>query len=392
MRILHVINSLNPQEGGTVECVRQIGTAVRAVGHTVEVVACKDTALDSWIDSFPFKVHALGPGIGKYAFSAKLRGWLLEFGRQYDVWIINGLWQYQGVCASRAAGALRIPYFVYAHGMLDPWSRRAHPLKYFKKLAYWLAIERSTLQRAQAVLFTSEEEARLAPGFFDSLNWRPIVVGNGVAEPPVQDARQTIGFRDKYGLAGTRPIWLFLSRLHPKKGIENLLAALPGILSKPNAPIVVIAGGGDIIYQKDLRALAKRLGIESDVIWTGPLYGAEKWAAFNLAELFILPSHQENFGIVVAEALSVGLPVCITRQVNIWPAIVEGGAGLVCNDDQAALDLALKHWIHLGAEEKSEFRRRARQCFEDNFQIDAAATRLLEAIQFTLKKPGTGVK
>lgn len=392
MRILHVINSLNPLEGGTVECVKQIGTAVLIDGHMVEVVVCKDTALDPWVDSFPFKVHTLGPGFGKYAFSSKLRAWLLENGRQYDVWIINGLWQYQGLCASRAARKLHIPYFVYTHGMLDPWSRRAHPLKYLKKLLYWLAVEKVTLQFAEAAFFTSEEEARLAPKFFFNSSWRSIVVGNGVAEPPPPNDLQTRAFRDKYAIPDSRPIWLFLSRVHPKKGIENLLSVLPDIFARIGAPVVVIAGGGEQHYVDGLKAQAAKLGVESGVIWTGPIYGAEKWAAFNSADLFVLPSHQENFGIVVAEALSAGLPVCTTRQVNIWPEIDKTRAGLICDDDKEALRLVLEQWMRFSDAEKNGFRNRARKCFEDNFQISEAAVRLVAAIQMSLENKNTGTK
>ena len=119
LRILHVINSLDPREGGTVECVRQIGGSLSRAGHAVEVAVCRDLPDADWLGSFPLKSYPLGPGVGKYSYTPRLRRWLREHGLNYDAWIINGLWQYQGLGASRVAKELGIPYFVYPHGMLD---------------------------------------------------------------------------------------------------------------------------------------------------------------------------------------------------------------------------------------------------------------------------------
>ena len=383
MKILHLIDSLDPLEGGKVECVRQIGAEMSAMGHGVEVAVCADIASAPWIKAFPMTVHALGPGTGKYAYSPRFREWLMSNGSHYDCFVVNGLWQYQGYCGSRVAIHLGIPYYVYPHGMLDPWSRRANPLKYLKKVAYWMAAERFTLKNAAGLVFTSEDECRLAPRYFPRSRWRSIVVGHGVSEPPRVEKSAITSFRIKYSIPGDRPIWLFLSRVHPKKGIENLLAVLPRLMKKANAPFVLIAGAGDANYVEQLKAKTAALGLEGSVIWTGPLYGDEKWAAFGCAELFILPSHQENFGIVIAEALSMGLPVCTTRQVNIWREIDRCGAGLICSDTETDLQAELEKWLLLKSDERQNFRVRARRCFEEYFQISGAATRLAAAMKET---------
>ena len=381
MRILHIIDSLNPDQGGTVECVRQIGTAVTALGHTVEVAVLRDLETDPWIKEFPLQAHALGPAIGFYGYNMRLIGWLEIHGCSFDAWIVNGLWQFQGLAASRVAKRSHVPYFVYSHGMLDPWSRRANPIKYLKKFFYWLLVERSILINAHRVVFTSIEESKLAEQFFPTSGWIPAVVGNGVAEPPACSAEDMQSFRNEFPRIGNRRVWLFLSRIHSKKGLENLLKAYSEIAAVDDPPCLVIAGTGEGTYVERLKTLSRQLRIDRHIVWTGPLYGIRKWAAFKSAELFVLASHQENFGIVIAEALAMGIPVCTTTAVNIWREVDEEGAGIVCDDSVTALSVALKKWSALSPNERAAFGSRARSCFERHFEIDSAARKLVSAIQ-----------
>jgi glycosyltransferase involved in cell wall biosynthesis len=379
LRILHIIDSLDPRNGGTVECVRQIGSSVVRSGHQVEVAICRDSPGDAWLDEFPLKVHPLGPGVGKYSYSRALRPWLARHGKEYDAWVINGLWQYQGLGASRLAQKLGIPYFVYAHGMLDPWNRRAHPFKYVKKFLYWLIAERSTMEQAQHLVFTSEAEAVLARDYFPTARWDPLVVGNGIAPPPPVPQEAVDEFRARYQVAAGQRVLLFLGRIHPKKGIELLVNAFSK-LPPDSGHVVVIAGDGESGYVAALKQLAEAKGIAHAIRWTGPLYGAHKWAAFTAAELFVLPSHQENFGIAVVEALAAGTPVCTTTAVNIHATVTQYNAGLICHDDEVALASALKRWQTLTAAEISDYRTRALRCYRNEFQVSTPSSRLLTAI------------
>lgn len=380
LRVLHIIDSLDPRQGGTVECVRQVGAAVAARGHAVEVASCRDVPGDAWLASFPLKVHALGPALGKYAYTPRLRAWLREQGRAFDAWIINGLWQFHGLGASRIAHRLGVPYFVYAHGMLDPWSRRAAPLKYVKKLAYWAAAERWMLDHAAAILFTSQEESVLARGYFPVAGWREQVVGNGIADPPRVARADADGFRAAHGIDAGKQVVLSLGRIHPKKGIDLLLRAFASLPAARERLVLVVTGEGEAGYVESLRQLGGTLGIEANVRWTGGLYGAEKWNAFAASDLFVLPSHQENFGIALVESLAAGVPVCTTTGVNIHPMVTRYGAGFVCRDDAGEVAACLARWIAMGEGEKDAMRAAARRCFEEQFRVEAAAARLLEAL------------
>jgi glycosyltransferase involved in cell wall biosynthesis len=118
-----------------------------------------------------------------------------------------------------------------------------------------------------------------------------------------------------------------------------------------------------------LRKLALDLGIAEDVVWTGPVYGEEKWNAIRAAEVHILPSHQENFGISVVESMACGVPVLVSNKVNIWREISAAQAGLVDDDDVKGTSQLLLRWVSLTVEEKVRMGANARRCYEQHFGI-----------------------
>ena len=125
-----------------------------------------------------------------------------------------------------------------------------------------------------------------------------------------------------------------------------------------------------------LNHLAERLGVTSAITWTGMITGAMKWGALHAAEVFVLPSHQENFGIVVAEALAAGVPTLISNKVNIWREVRADGAGLVAEDTLVGVSELFQSYLGLPDEQKLAMRQRARECFERRFEIKKAAETL----------------
>ena len=166
---------------------------------------------------------------------------------------------------------------------------------------------------------------------------------------------------------------LFLSRIHPKKGVDLLIEAFAKTCNDQTDLQLVIAGPDQIGLQKELERQAETLGIGDKITWTGMLLGDLKWGAYHCADAFILTSHSENFGIVVAEALSCHLPVLISNKINIWREIAEDQAGLVVDDTlDGSIDL-INRWEQLGMNDKIEMRKNAHLCFINRFEITKAA-------------------
>ena len=149
-----------------------------------------------------------------------------------------------------------------------------------------------------------------------------------------------------------------------------------------------MAGPDDNTFARNLKKTAQSLGMESRVTWTGMLLGDEKWGAFQASEAFVLPSHQENFGISVAESLSASLPVLISNKVNIWREIEQDNAGFVENDDLDGTYSLFKRWLDLDAEKREAMRKNARECFLQHFEISSAARSLISIYSESLSNKG----
>jgi glycosyltransferase involved in cell wall biosynthesis len=175
-------------------------------------------------------------------------------------------------------------------------------------------------------------------------------------------------------------VLLFLSRIHEKKGCDLLLQAFATTYAHDPQWHLVMAGPDDDGSMARLQAMADKLGIAGRVSWPGMLSGAAKWGAYRTAEAFCLPSHQENFGLVVAEALACGCPVLITEQVNIWREVVDGGAGLAGADTVVGVTGLLSRWLALGPAVASSCRSQARPTFLRNFHIAAASRRIADLL------------
>jgi len=377
---------MDPRGGGPAEGVRQFALASRDWGQSTTVVTV-DRPGEPYCDGNPFTVVALGPGVSGYRYSPRLVPWLRGHARAFDAVIVNGLWQYCGFAVRRALQGTGVPYFVFPHGMLDPYFKRAYPRKHLKKSLYWRLGEYRVLRDARAVFFTCEEEMHLARGTFAPYRCSEVVAGFGTAAPPVDAATATGAFHAAFPQLKGRRLLLFLGRIHEKKGCDFLIRALGSHIARDGSWQLVMAGPVDAAYGASLRALAGEMGVGDRITWTGMLAGDQKWGALYCAEAFILPSHQENFGIAVTEALACGTPVLISDQVNIWREIAHDGAGLVKTDTLHGTHELLRLWSELDDPARREMRARARSCFETRFDIRSASRRLVDTVGRLLASP-----
>lgn len=379
MKILHVISSADPRFGGPIEGIQQIARVQQARNHRIEIASTDDPANEIF-KSFPLKVHALGPGRTHYRYAPRLLLWLRKHARDYDAVIANGLWQYSTYAVWRALHDSATPYFLFTHGMLDPWFKHTYPLKHAKKWLFWPWADYRALRDASAVFFTCEEERRLARQSFWLYRCNEVVVNYGTSGPTGESALQKTRFLQHYPALQGKRLFLFLSRIHEKKGCDLLIDAFAAVAQRDPRLHLVMAGPDQTGWQKTLSARATRLGITDRITWTGMLSGDMKWGAYRAAEAFVLPSHQENFGIVVAEALACALPVLISNKVNIWREIEADHAGLIADDTLAGATSLFERWLALEPNAHQQMRDNALACFSKRFEIQSAIDSLYGAI------------
>jgi len=383
MRLLHVLPTLDPASGGPAQAVRQSALAFTRLGHAVEI-ATLDEPGAPFLADVPAQVAPLGSGRGNYGFAPQASIWLRKQAPRFDAVIVHGLWQYPGLATRHALRGLPVPYYVFAHGMLDPWFKRTYPLKHLKKWLYWPWGEYRVLRDARAVLFTTEEERLLARQSFSLYRARECIVPCGTPAPPRDTATLRAVFFSAYPTLAARRLILFLGRLHPKKGCDLLLTAFARVAQTDPRLHLVMAGTGDAGMVSQLQTLAHELNVAPRVTWTGLLQHDLKWGAFAASDAFVLPSHQENFGIAVTEALASGTPVLISDKINIWREVDADQAGFVAADTVDGTTANLRRWLSLDRARIERMREQAQLSFATRFTIDAHARRLLDVLESDL--------
>ena len=374
-----MVQTLDPSVGGVAPALLSLSRGLAQRGHKIDIVALDDPAAP-WFADVDLTVHALGAGLSSYRYSKTLLPWLREHGGNYDRVIVNGLWQYLSFAAWRYYRKTSTPYYVFPHGMLDPWFKTTFPLKHWKKWLYWPWAEYRVLRDAAAVVFTSEEERIQARKSFWLYRCHEEVSSLGIEpSPPISVQAKEVFLARFPQLRGTR-ILLFLGRLHPKKGCDILIESLPRQSDSENPVSLVLAGPDQIGWEKHLRARVAHLDLGSRVVFTGMLRGEMKQAAIASADAFILPSHQENFGMSVVEALAAGLPVLISDRVNIWREIEAEHAGYVESDDLAGTTRLIERWIATSPADREAMRAKATKCFACHFEINRAVDSLLSIL------------
>ena len=377
LKILQLVHTLDPSVGGVAAAVLALSRGLARRGHKLDIVVLDDSA-SPWLVDIALPIHALGAGLTSYRYSSKLLPWLKKQGRDYDRVIVNGIWQYLSFAAWRRYAGSSIPYYVFPHGMLDPWFKETFPLKHLKKWLYWPWAEYRVLRDAAAVIFTSEEERSQARKSFWLYRCREKVSPLGVEAPPIS-SNAKLEFLSRYPQLQNARIFLFLGRLHPKKGCDMLLEAFAQMRSNDSISLI-LAGPDQVGWESDLRRQVTRLNLTNRVVFTGMLEGSMKQGAFANAEAFVLPSHQENFGISVVEALAASVPVLVSNRVNIWREIEADRAGYVESDDLAGTTRLLQRWIGTAPAEREMVRQNARRCFEQRFEVDRAVDSLLQIL------------
>ncbi len=381
LRVLHVIPSLAVEEGGPSRAMLEIERGLALAGlevTTVTTVARRDRPLPPAPDGV--RRICLRRRAALYKTAPGLVPLLPSLLRRHDVVHVHALFSFAPNLAALQARAFRVPYVVRPLGTLARYGLAARRPA-LKRLSL-ACLEGPLLRGAAAVHFTSAAEQAEAEDLGIPMRGVVIPLGLPAAEGPPASPDLVA---DLPALAG-RTVLLFLSRLDPKKNLEGLLEALAGCDAFAESGLLLVAGDGAPDYVAGLKARAAPLG--GRVVWLGHVDGPRKAALLAVADLFVLPSHSENFGIAAAEALSAGLPCLLGQGVALAGAVVEAGAGRAVAPDPASLRGALEELIR-SAPLRAEMGRRARALAAERFGA-AAMTRRLVDLYETLAARGRG--
>lgn len=341
LKILHVIGSLAERYGGPSKVCVEICQELARRGELVTIFT---TTLDGPDEREPFQCPEVSIRYfpvqrpRSFAFSTQLAIALRREIALFDVVHIHSLYRMPSTLAAIYARRKHVPYIIRPHGTLDPIVARRHRAR---KWLYDSLLERRNLNGAAAVHFTTNEEME----WVEAKGLRPtiksIVVPNGVRLEDYSKCGSALGFRARHPEIGSKKIILFLGRLTAKKGLDILARAF-GLLCRERTDLhLVIAGPDDEGYGVKVRKWLARGHLLGQASFTGMLLGENKLAAFAAADIFVLPSYGENFGVAVVEAMACKLPVVISDRVNIWPKVKDSNAGIVTPTDPDAIAEAL---------------------------------------------------
>lgn len=388
MRIQHVIANLSPERGGPPKAAMEMSRALARLGHEVSLYTTNadghsilDVPTDRpvLVDGVTIRYFPIGR-FRRWGFSGPLGKALRADIHGFDVVHIHSLYLFHNFVAAHYCRRYGIPYLMRPHGTLDPFLRRKSRLK---KAVYNVLIEKRNLDNAAAIHYTSQDEMDLvhsaltirAPGVV-------VPLGLDVDEYATLPTRGT--FRARFPEIGNKFIVLFLGRLNFKKGLDLLTRAYGTIARRRQDVHLVIVGPDEDGYGCRVQSWLADEGVAGRVTFTGMLRGQDKLAAFADADVFVLPSYTENFGIAVVEAMACGLPVVISNKVNIWREIAQAEAGLVVNCDSGELANALLKIMDT-TEDPKRLGANGKILVQDRFTWDSAAKQMLRAYENILE-------
>src|ERR1700733_4801176 len=378
MRILQIIPTYYPavRYGGPIRSVHALSRSLVELGHEVHVFTSSmdgptdlDVPLNRPVNLDGVAVHYFpAPWIRRLAWCPAMQAALKTQIADFDVLHLHAIFVWPTSMAARVAKSTGVPFVLSPRGMLGAEViRRKSRLV---KSAWIRLIETRTLRDAAAIHVTSEleaEEIRTLRLGFEKLRCIP----NGLSCPTTYAPIEAGPFA-----ALPRPYALFLSRISWKKGLDRLIKSWKEV---PELSLV-IAGNDEEDYLPRLRALAAAEGVSARLHFIGEISDQHKWALYENAALFVLPSYSENFGNVVAEAMAVGCPVIVTPEVGLASFVRESGAGLVANGEPALLAKAINE-LRCDEEKRKKFGAAGRHAVRMRLSWSAVATQLVELYQ-----------
>ena len=368
MKIIDVISGIDLSGGGPSKSISDLALNQALQGQNVTIFTT--------VSENPYLKESPHPNLNLHfvsgnSFKAELKQFLTQ--NKFDVFHGHGIWQMPVHYMAHLARMKNIPYIITPRGMLEPWPLNTK--KWKKKLALTL-YQRHDLAKATCIHVTAQMEAENIRklGFKNPIALIPN--GIDINEFPVKPKPIT---KEKHTL-------LFLSRIHPKKGIELLIDAWQQLDNTLRQYWQVkIAGNGEEGYIASMEKLIKERGLNEEIKIIGPQFGEAKLAAYHSSDLFVLPTHSENFGIVVAESLACGLPV-ITTKGTPWEELLTNHAGWWIDIGVQPLVEALQEALQLSEEQRIQMGQNGRKLVEEKYSIEAVAQQMIQLYKWILNR------
>jgi len=383
LKILHVIPPYEPAWafGGPVVSTSSLCRELAKTGSDISVFTTDvdgnggflDVPLNTPVDLGGVTTWYFHCNFGKKGFlSLDLARKLSATINEYDLVHVSATWQWIQINVYETCSKHGIPYIVSPRGSYSPWSWSQ---KSIKKNLFWHLFSKKTIEQATALHFTAEGEREKAlPQIKLPHAVSSFVVPNGFA---IDKIRYEDGLREKLNIPHDRILLLSIGRIHRKKGIHFIIEAMKRL--KDQRVILLILGNKeDSLYVDSLESQSRTM--ENQVIWHEQVGSDEVWDYYHAADVFVLPSYDENFGMAVAESMACGTPVLISRNVDIWQDIEADNAGFIVNQDPEEIAPLLKK-IADNPGLLKEMGRNAKKAAEKRYNISNVATLMLKAYE-----------
>jgi len=382
MRVLHIVPSYIPayRYGGPIQSVHLLNKRLSEIGVAIDVYTTNaglenrnDILINRWVDLDGTRVKYFNYyGYEHYTFSPRLFFESLKEADSYDLVHITAVWNFPVLAGSIASLLRKKPYVISTRGAI--YEKAVNLKSKNKKLLYYHLAAQHYLKRASALHFTTKDEREKVLSYL-KLDNKSVVIPNGIDLSLYHSLPPEGIFREKYPLLKDKKYILFLGRITPIKGLDILINAFKEISRVDPDIVLVIAGPDAEGYGKEVKGLLHEYGIFDRVLFTGMLTGDDKLSAYRDADIFVLSSYSENFGMSVVEAMACGKPVIISDKVGIHQEVEQNRAGIIVEANSGSLFKGLK--MVLGSEElRKELSLNAKKMVEEYYDIDKVADKM----------------